>query len=119
MAKAYAHLDDWERILSYIDSRAYELNERIDTLRDENNLFVTITERYPECANTFTAFANKNDSILSEARSELVFWISIRNKLNPCQSCKGYGKFRVFETQNESHLEPCDACHGSGASEEK
>lgn len=114
MAHAYAHLAERERILNYIDNRECELKEYIDTLQSNNNLFAMITERYPKYAHHLTPLTDKNNYALSEAHSELAFWGSVRKELNPCQSCNGYGKVRVFDAQDESHMEPCNACNGSG-----
>lgn len=31
-----------------------------------------------------------------------------------CLDCKGYGEFRMQDSQNESHLEKCKSCKGTG-----
>lgn len=114
MARAYAHLAERERILNYIDNRKSELEEHIDILQSQNDLFVVIARHYPECTQTLTVFTDKDKLELSEERFELAFWKSVREKLNPCKSCSGYGEVRVFDTQDESHMEPCNTCNRSG-----
>jgi hypothetical protein len=62
------------------------------------------------------------DQRISEIESQITLlnrekqlWEDIKNRMNPCNECNGYGEIQhIGPEPDESHHEKCRACKGTG-----
>ena len=51
---------------------------------------------------------------LSDLEQEKKHLEWMRERLSPCDDCKGYGQIRIIEDQDSSYMKTCKKCKGSG-----
>lgn len=118
----YPHLYSHDIIpqaeLEFCQSMAESLQEQAEFLGDQKKCLTRAHERLEplvDCKsrNEITARIAAINRVLEIIENDIKFWREIEKLFqNGCKHCKGYGRIRVFEAQDESHLEPCPECSG-------
>ncbi len=64
--------------------------------------------------NEYKIRINELKTTIETLQKELNIITRWYNMFEPCDACSGHGKFRIWEAQDESHLEDCKKCKGKG-----